>query len=80
MSTKCTIAYGREPDPDFHLYFDYKDYEYHLDFYGQNASQLIIPKKALETIVEAFKQRGFTLPDNLDYLEQLAAEAEDNPK
>ena len=76
MSTKVTIAYGREPDTDFHLYFDYRDNEYHLDFYGEKASQLTIPNDAMKNILEAFKQRGFTLPGNLDYLEQLSEEAE----
>jgi hypothetical protein len=69
MSTKHTIAYGHPPYSDFHLYFDYADSEYHLDFYGENSSRLVIPKDAMEAIVEAFKIRGFTLPNNLDYLE-----------
>jgi hypothetical protein len=76
MSTKLTIAYGFPPGADFHLYYDYKDSEYHLDFYGDNASQLTIPEDAMEAILEAFRARGFTLPGNLDYLEQQSAEAE----
>lgn len=76
MSTKNTIAYGNPPDSDFHLYFDYYDLQYHLDFYGENASQLIIPKDAMETILKAFKLREFTLPGNLDYLEQLSEDKE----
>ena len=76
MSTKFTIACSKSPNTDFHLYYDYRDSEYHLDFYGEKASQLIIPEDAMETILEAFKARGFTLPGNLDYLEQQSEEKE----
>ena len=80
MSTKHTIAYGNPPNSDFHLYFDYADCEYHLDFYGENASQLIIPKDAMTTIVEAFKANGCVLPGNLEWLEQLSEEAQEKGK
>ena len=76
MSTKCTIAYSNLLNSDFHLYYDYTDDQYHLDFYGENASQQTIPKDAMNTILEAFRKRNFILPGNLDYLEQLSEEAE----
>jgi hypothetical protein len=77
MSTKCTIACGNPKKTDFHLYFDYADHEYHLDFYGEKASTLIIPKDAMEAIVAELGRKGFTLPGNLDYLEQLFGEKDD---
>ena len=43
MSTKCSYLYGK----DFHYYFDYKDYGYHLTFKGK---EIEIPKAFIETL------------------------------
>jgi len=44
MSTKCSVFYGK----DFHYYFDYKDFKYHLEF---NDKELInVPKNFIETL------------------------------
>jgi len=43
MSTKCSIFYGK----DFHYYFDYKDYGYHLEF---NDKEVKVPKSFIETL------------------------------
>ena len=76
MSTKCTVSCGQAPT-NFHLYFDYRDDQYHLDIYDfEKSTYTSIPKEIMKIILEDLKTRRYAEPGNLEYLEVKLKELE----